>query len=104
MSPQVTGKLVFLFGLFVLVFTFKLQDHVPDLGRVAPDWWRLSHISEGQNNPILAFALCPCLVHALDTWKKRKKINFETFISVEVEKQPQSFSSSHCFQLFTLLI
>ena len=73
MSPQVTGKLVFLFGLFVLVFTFKLQDHVPDLGRVAPDWWRLSHISEGQNNPILAFALCPCLVHALDTWKKKKK-------------------------------
>ena len=104
MSPQVTGKLVFLFGLFVLVFTFKLRDHVPDLGRVAPDWWCLSHISEGQNNPILAFALCPCLVHALDTWKKRKKINFETFISAEVERQPQNFSSSHCFQLFTLLI
>ena len=95
---QVTGKLVFLFGLFVLVFTFKLRDHVPDLGRVAPDWWRLSHISEGQNNPSLAFALCPCLVHALDTWKKKKKkINFETFISAEVEKQPQNFSSSYCF-------
>ena len=79
MSPQVTGKLVFLFGLFVLVFTFKLQDHVPDLGRVAPDWWRLSHISEGQNNSLFIPAWLLLCAHAwFMPWthgkeKKKKK-------------------------------
>lgn len=38
--------------------------NVPDLGRVAPGWWRLSHISEGQNNSLFIPAWLLLCAHA----------------------------------------
>ena len=43
----------------------KVKEDVPDLGRVAPDWWRLSHISEGQNNSLFIPA---CLLLCAHAW------------------------------------
>ena len=51
--------------------------NVPDLGRVAPGWWRLSHISEGQNNPLFIPVWLLLCAHAwFMPWthgKKKKK-------------------------------
>ena len=58
---------------------------VPDLGRVAPDWWRLSHISEGQNNSLFIPAWLLLCAHAwFMPWthgkKKKNACMFSVFL------------------------
>ena len=66
----------------------KLNIHVPDLGRVAPGWWRLSHISEGQNNSLFIPAWLLLCAHAwFMPWTRgeKKVSSLSPFVQMNVE-------------------
>ena len=62
--------------------------NVPDLGRVAPGWWRLSHISEGQNNSLFIPAWLLLCAHAwFMPWTRgeKKVSSLSPFVQMNVE-------------------